>query len=441
MEPAIELADGMPLDEVRARSIIGNREFFSLWPASRAVFFPDGHVPFPGQVFRQTDLAGTMQSMVDAEKKALAAGRDRKAAIDAARDYFYRGEIARKIDEFSRANGGLLRYDDLAAFHLEPEQPRSVDYGDFTVYKTDFWGQGPVMLEMLAILRGLNIGAMQHNSEEYIHTVTEAMKLAYADRDTYYADPAFEDVPADTLLSEQYAAERRKLISERASMAFRPGRIGDNPPHHPSQVEMAQVLIDDALMARDTTCVDAVDASGVMFSSTPSGAWMPPVIVAGTGVALTQRAQSFLLDPESPNVLEPGKRPRITLSPTLVTQGGEPMLALSTPGGDNQDQALLQLLLNVIEFGMSTEEAVESPRFQTRHLVSSFGAHAMNPGELRVDERMAGRVGQALFERGHKVLVNSRWSSGAAPVMIRLLPGGVVEAAADPFGYRNAEAW
>jgi len=204
---------------------------------------------------------------------------------------------------------------------------------------------------------------------------------------------------------------------------------------------MAQVLIDDALMARDTTCVDAVDASGVMFSSTPSGAWMPPVIVAGTGVALTQRAQSFLLDPDSPNVLEPGKRPRITLSPTLVTQGGEPMLALSTPGGDNQDQALLQLLLNVVEFGMSTEEAVESPRFQTRHLVSSFGAHAMNPGELRVDERMAGRVGQALFERGHKVLVNSRWSSGAAPVMIRLLPGGVVEAAADPFGYRNAEAW
>lgn len=441
MAPAIELADGAPMDEVRARSIIRGAEFFSLWPTSERVFLPDGRATLPGEIFRQPDLARTMRSMVAAERAALAAGKDRKAAIDAVRDHFYRGEIARRIDAFCRANDALLRYEDMAAFRLEVEEPESVDYRGYEVHKPGFWSQGPVMLEMLNLLEGFDLQGMQFNSLEYIHTIVEAMKLAYADRDTYYADPKFAEVPADRLLSREYAAERRRLIGPRASRAFRPGRIGDNPPRHPSETPAAQVRIDDALMARDTTCINTLDASGVMFSATPSGAWMPSVIAGDTGIPLTQRAQSFLLVAGHPNELEGGKRPRITLSPTIVTQSGQPLLALSTPGGDNQDQALLQLLLNIIEFGMGTEEAVEAPRFESRHLVSSFDNHAMNPGELRLDERMRPEVVVGLRAKGHEIDIHSRWSGGAAPVMIRVLPTGVIEAAADPYGYRDAQAW
>ncbi|MCP5118180.1 MAG: gamma-glutamyltranspeptidase [bacterium] len=440
MAPAIELADGMPMDETRARSIARGRKFFSLWPTSMRTFLPGGRIPYPGDNFRQPDLARTMRSMVAAERKALAAGKSRQDAIDAVRDHFYRGEIARRIDAFSRANDGLLRYDDFASFRLEVEEPLTVDYRGHTVYKSGFWSQGPVLLQILNILEGYNLRAMQSNSAEYIHTVVEAMKLAYADRDTYYADPEYAPVPADRLLSKDYAAERRRQISPRASFAFRPGDVGSNVPH-PSEVKMVHLKIDDELMARDTTCVNSVDRNGVMFSATPSGAWMPSVIAGDTGIPLTQRAQSFLLVPGHPNELEGGKRPRITLSPTLVTREGKPFAALSTPGGDNQDQALLQLLLNVVEFGMGTQLAVEAPRAQTRHLVSSFDNHAMNPGELRLDERIHPDVVDELLRRGHELKVRSRWSSGSAPVMIRMLPNGVIEAAADPYGHREAQAW
>jgi gamma-glutamyltranspeptidase/glutathione hydrolase len=199
--------------------------------------------------------------------------------------------------------------------------------------------------------------------------------------------------------------------------------------------------IDDALMARDTTCVNAADADGMIFSATPSGAWLPSVIAGETGIPLTQRAQSFLLVEGHPNELAGGKRPRVTLSPTLVTRQGKPFLALSTPGGDNQDQALLQLLLNVVEFGMNAQSALEAPRFQTRHLVSSFDNHAMSPGDLLVDDRVASDTLTNLGSRGHHVETRNRWSSGAAPTMIRFTPNGVIEAGADPYGYRSARAW
>ena len=194
-------------------------------------------------------------------------------------------------------------------------------------------------------------------------------------------------------------------------------------------------------MARDTTCVDAMDKDGVVFSATPSGAWMPSVIAGDTGIPLTQRAQSFLLVPGHPNELGGGKRPRVTLSPTLVTQNGKAFVALSTPGGDNQEQSLVQVLFDVIEFGMNVEAAVEAPRFQTRHLVSSFDNHAMNPGDLLLDERIAPAVALELAERRHKIGNRSRWSSGAAPVMIHMTPEGAIEAGADPYGYRTAHAW
>jgi gamma-glutamyltranspeptidase/glutathione hydrolase len=321
--------------------------------------------------------------MAEVEKKARAAGKDRVAAIDAVRDYFYRGEIARRIDEFSKANSGLLRYEDMAAFRLEPEEPVSTTYRGYQVYKPGFWSQGPSMIEALNILEGYDMRAAGINSAEYIHRAVEALKLAYADRDTYYGDPRFNNIPAALLLSKEYAAERRKLIAQTASLDFRPGEIDGVVGAHPAQTNSARIRIDDVLMARDTTCVDTADREGILFSATPSGAWMPSVIAGDTGIPLTQRAQSFLLVKGHPNELAGGKRPRITLSPTIVLRSdGSPLLALSTPGGDNQDQGLLQLMLNVVEFNMNAEAAVEAPRFQTRHLVSSFDNHAWNRGDL-----------------------------------------------------------
>jgi gamma-glutamyltranspeptidase/glutathione hydrolase len=398
-------------------------------------------VPRIGEVFRQPDLARTLRSMVAAEKKALAAGLGRTGGIDAVRDYFYRGEIARKIGAFVQANGGLLTYDDMAAFRLQPEEPASTTYRGVTVYKPGFWSQGPVLLETLNLLEGGDLKALKWNSAEYLHQLVESLKLAYADRDTYYGDPKFVQVPAHQLLSKEYAAERRPLIGARGSSTFRPGRIGGHQALHPSEAEIVRVKIDDALMARDTTCVNAVDRDGVMFSATPSGAWMPSVIAGDTGIPLTQRAQSFLLVEGHPNELAGGKRPRITLSPTLVLKDGHPLLALSTPGGDNQDQALLQLILNVVEFGYDAQRAVEAPRIQTRHLVSSFDNHAMNPGDLLLDERISPATVAELQARGHKTQTRSRWASGSAPTMIRFTPDRVIEAAADPYGYRSAGAW
>ena len=439
--PAIELAGGMPLDETRAGAIARSREFLEMWPDSKRVFLPEGGPPAPGRIFRQTGLARTLRSMAEAEDRARAAGRERAGGIQAVRGCFYRGEIARRIGAYSRDNGGLLRYEDMAAFRLKVEEPVSATCRGYQVHKPGFWSQGPAMIETLNLLEGYDLRAMGQGSPEYVHTVAEALKLAYADRDTYYGDPAFVPAPAARLLAKDYAAGRRALTGPRASLEFRPGRAGGSPALHPSQSEPARARIDEAVHARDTTCVDAMDSEGTAFSATPSGAWLPSVIAGGTGIPLTQRAQSFFLISGHPNELAGGKRPRITLSPTLVTRLGRPYLALSTPGGDNQDQSLLQVLLNVVEFGMNAQEAVEAPRFQTRHLVSSFDNHAMKPGDLLLDERFAAAVFGELAARGHKVGTRPRWASGAAPVLIRLTPEGVIEAGADPYGHRSARAW
>jgi gamma-glutamyltranspeptidase/glutathione hydrolase len=442
VEPALEFADGTAIDEMRAGSIQASREFFTLWPTSAKHFMPEGHVPMPGEIFRQPDLARTLRGMVDAEKHALAEGKSRTAAIDAVRDYFYRGEVAKKIDEFSRAHDGLLRYEDMASFKLTPEEPVSTEFHGARVYKPGFWSQGPAMIEALNILSGVDVRAMRVNSAEYIHTLTEALKLAYADRDTYYGDPKFVKIPSDELLSMKYADERRKLIGQHASQEFLPGKFDGYPGIHPSQSEIVRTKIDDFLMAHDTTCVDAMDKDGVMFSATPSGAWLPSVIAGDTGIPLTERAQSFLLVPGNPNELAGGKRPRVTLSPTLVTHDdGTPWFVLSTPGGDNQEQALMQILFDVVLFRMNAEQAIEAPRFETRHLVSSFDNHAMNPGDLQLDDRTPQYVIQDLANRGHKITTRSRWSSGSAPGMVRETPAGVLEAGADPWGYRNMQAW
>ena len=439
--PSIELADEQVVDDMRAAVVRYARPFFDRWPTSKAYFMPDGQLPRPGEIFKQPALARTLRAMVAAEQRAAALKKPRTLGIDAVRDYFYRGELARKIDAFSRANGGLIRYEDLSTFRLKPEPSLGGTYKNYTIYKPGFYTQGPAAIQMLNMIEHMDIAKMGFGTEEYIHQLTEAMKLAYADRDAYYGDPNFTKVPSEELLSKEYATERYKLIGELASLDFRPGKVKGANGTHPSQQDLVQRHIDDALMYGDTTSVNAIDKDGVLFSATPSGAALPSVIVGDTGIPLTQRAQSFYLIGGHPNDVAPGKRPRVTLTPSLVLKDGKPYMVMATPGGDNQDQSLTQMFLNVVEFGMDAQQAVAAPRFQSRHLVSSFDNHAMNPGSLLVDERFGRPVALGLKNRGHRVEFRSRFSSGAAPTLIRLLPDGTIEAGADPYAFRVAKAF
>ena len=444
MQPAIELADGFPIDELRASYIERTRKVYEPWPTSAKLFLPEGRVPKPGEMFSQPDLARTLRQIVKAERAAVSRGRH--AALTAARDYFYKGVVAKRISDFCAANGGLLRAGDFAAFHAKVEAPAHSSYRGVEVYKTGFFAQGPVMLEMLNVLEGYDLKAMKHNSADYIHALTEAMKLGFADRDRYYGDPDFVRVPASELLSKDYAAMRRSLIDEkRASLEQRPGDPVNKKPlinGGPNPALTGQSSVPEAERANDTTCVNVVDKDGNLFSATPSGAWLPAVVAGDTGVLLGQRMQSFLLEEGHPNVLQPGKRPRITLSPTVVLKDGKPFLVLSTPGGDNQDQSLIQVLLNIVEFGMNVQEAVEAPRFQTLHLVSSFDDHRFNPGVLNLEDRITSEVRDNLSLRGHKVEVQSAWGNPSAPTVIRFNgESGVIEAGADPRRGRYAIAW
>ena len=347
IEPAIELADGMAIDEMRAGAIARSRRFFDLWPASKKTFMPDGRVPLPGEIFRQPDLARTLRAMAAAEKKALAAGATRAAAIDAVADYFYRGEIAHKIDAFMQANGGLLRYEDMAAFKLQPEEPVSTDYHGYKVYKPGFWSQGPAMIEALNILEGFDLRSMGFNSAG-VHSHRDRSAEAGLRRSRHLLRRSeVQQHSRRHAALERYAAERRKLIGHNASMDFLPGMINGKRGKHPTEMDIARTKIDDALMANDTTCVDAIDKDGMVFSATPSGAWLPSVIAGDTGIPLTERAQQFVLVPGSPTNWRAASGPRVTLSPTIVTEHGKPFLALSTPGGDNQEQGLIQLFFNV----------------------------------------------------------------------------------------------
>jgi gamma-glutamyltranspeptidase/glutathione hydrolase len=281
------------------------------------------------------------------------------------------------------------------------------------------------MLEMLNILEGYNLRAVGHNSPEYLHTLVEAAKLAFADRDRYYGDPKFSRIPEEVLLSKDYAAERRKLIDpEHASMEHRPGTFA-------APLDMEKVSTASGAPVHDTTCVNVVDRKGNVFSATPSGAWLPSVIASDTGIPFSTRMQSFVLTPGHPNQLAPGKRPRVTLSPTIVLRDGKPFMAMSTPGGDNQDQALLQVLLNIIEFGMSPQEAVEAPRFQTEHFFSSFGNHEFSPGRLNLEGRIPKVTADKLTALGHHVTVAGDWSNASAPTVIKTSEC-VLDGGADP---------
>lgn len=418
--PAIEYAEGFPIGEEFATFIRNGERLLSSWPTSKAHFLPNGAVPERGTVFRQPALAKTLRELVAAEKKQRG-NRDKK--IQAVRDYFYRGPLAKKIADFSEANGGLIRLQDLQGFKAEIDTPQTADYRGYTVVKPGFWTQGPVMLQSLRLLEGYDLKTMGHNSAPYLHTVIEAVKLAFADRDAHYGDPKFSKIPAETLLSREYAAERRKLIDpNKASMESRPGAMGQ---------ALQSARASEHNSVQDTTCVNVVDRDGNVFSATPSGAWLPSVIAGDTGIPLSTRLQSFVMTKGHANELAPGKRPRVTLSPTIVLKDGKPFLAMSTPGGDNQDQAMLQVLLNIIDFGMGPQEAVEAPRFQTEHFFSSFATHEFVPGRTRIERRIPAQVMEALAERGHIVQPSGDWSNGSAPTVI-LLRDGVLDGGADP---------
>jgi gamma-glutamyltranspeptidase/glutathione hydrolase len=446
MEPAIQLADGFPIDELRVQYIKTRAPIFSQWEAAKHVFLPGGEIPKVGDLFVQADLARTLREIVRAERLASKGMRNnRHAGLMAARDYFYRGPIAHRIGDYMQANGGLIAADDFAKFAAKVGQPVETNYRGYEIYKAGFWTQGPAMIETLNMLEGFDLKKMGHNSPTYIHTLAEALKLAFADRDRYYGDPNFVKIPTTELLSKEYAALRRPLIDERhASLAQQPGDPLNMKAVLASAVQTVgrASTVPQIERANDTTCVNVVDKEGNMFSATPSGAWLPAVVAGDTGVLMGQRLQSSLTDPNSPNVVAPGKRPRITLTPTIVLKNGEPFMVLSTPGGDNQDQALLQVLLNIIEFGMNPQEAVEAPRFDTQHYVSSFDDHEFLPGSLSVESRVGLKTIQELSEKGHKVKVQAEWGTLSSPTVITYDPKtGVAAAGADPRRSRYAVAW
>src|SRR6266852_5491672 len=419
--PAIERADGFPSSEIFSEYVVNDRKMVELWPASKEFFLPTGAPPKPGEMVHMPNLARTLRDLAAAEKKARG---NRAAKIQAVHDLFYKGSIAKRVAAFNEANGGLIAYEDLANFKAETDEPRSTNYRGFDVHKPGFWTQGPVMLEALNILEGYDLKKMGHNSPEYLHTVLEAVKLAFADRDRYYGDPKFSKIPEEILLSKSYAAERRKLIDpEHASMESRPGDLGVGAPDTTGG--------GGSTANRDTTSVDVVDRLGNAFSATPSGAWLPSVIAGDTGIPLSSRLQSFVMTPGHANQLGPGKRPRVTLSPTMVTKAGKLEMILSTPGGDNQDQALMQVILNIIEFGMTPQEAVEAPRFQTEHFYSSFGNHEFTPGKVNLEGRIPKTTVDALNALGHRVTVTGDWSNSSAPAVI-WVHNGVLNGGADP---------
>jgi gamma-glutamyltranspeptidase/glutathione hydrolase len=465
LAPAIEHADGFAWYSYLTRNLIGELEKVRAIPSGARIYLqgPGGTIPAVGSVFRQPELARTLRALVEEEQRNLARGR--KAAIYAARDRFYKGDIGQRIARAAQEAGGLLTADDMAGYRGRVEPPTRLTFrtrhGAFDVFKTGFWGQGPVLLQALAMLQTFELERMGHNSTEYIHTVTEALKLALGDRDAYYGDPDFSRVPAIGLLSEAYAAERRKLIDPTAANnEIRPGEPWKFEPksgHRPPTLRFARpvsVSRDNAADPRtgspDTTNINVADAKGNLFSAAPSSAWFfGGVFIAGdTGVPLGNRMQAFVLNEnDHPNLVQGGKRPRTTLTPTVVLRDGKPFVALSSPGGDSQDQQALQVLLNLAVFGMRPQQAIEAPRFNSLHHHRSFGRHGFGDregraGVLQVEDRIAPGVVDALRRLGHRVEVIGPFMMDTGTVLAGFESAhGTVFGAADVRRERFVTGW
>ena len=418
VEPALSLAeDGFPMHAALRGpapsylsldfSISGNAEhFLKKWPSTAKVYLPDGKLPEVGQILKNQDLAHTFRRLIRAEERKKGG---RVAGLRAVWEEFYEGDIARIITSHAKEHGGLLDASDMADFRVDIEDAISLTYQGYDVHKCGAWSQGPVFLQQLAMLEGFDLKAMGHNSADYIHTLIEVAKLAFADREQYYGDPRFTDVPLTQLLDRDYARVRRNLIDPRqASLVQQPG----DPRKGKALLERQEVLA-----ARNwgpgTVYVTVVDTERNMASFTPSGAWIPSSpVVEGLGFPLGTRVQTFFLDEGHPNALVPGKRPRTTLTPTLVTRDGEANQVFGTPGGDQQDQWTLQYFLAVVEFGLDVQSAIEAPRFSTAHFPTSFYPHSRQTGLVRVEDRVPKSVLGVLEERGHLLQVNPGWTEG-----------------------------
>jgi gamma-glutamyltranspeptidase/glutathione hydrolase len=443
LAPSIQMAEGFAIEAQLANRIETEKARIKEWPASKAVFFPhlgeEREAPRAGEIFRQPDLAATLRKLVEAERQALAAGKSRKEAIQAAYDRFYKGDIAQELVRGTREQGGLITLQDLANWKVKIEEPVKTDYKGIEVYKLTVWTQGPAMLQALNILEPMDVKSMGLNSARYIHTLYQAMNLAFADRDFYYGDPDFPpEEPVAGLLSREYAEARRKQMNlERNDAAVKPGdpypfQGGKNPflpllekwgtpeesknwtqPHH------AELSFDEGFRA-GTTSIIAADKEGWVVSATPSGGWVPAFIAGRTGIGLSQRMQSFVLDEgQNPfNVLTPGKRPRVTLTPSLAVKDGKPWLAFAVQGGDTQDQNLLQFFLNVVEFGMNVQEAVEGPNINSYQMRSSFGEHESQPGRITLHASTPQYVRDELRRMGYRVEVEERTSGPINAVLL-----------------------
>jgi gamma-glutamyltranspeptidase/glutathione hydrolase len=450
LAPAIQMADGYPIEGETANSIERSKARIKQWKYSREVMLPHlgqaREAPEPGEIFVQRDLAATLRKLVEAEAQALAQGKSRKEAIMAAYHRFYKGDIAQELVRGVQEEGGLITTQDLAAWRVRIEEPVKTSYKGIDVYKLQFWQQGPAMLQALNILESADLKSMGYNSPRYIHALYQAMNLAFADRDFYYGDPYFApEEPTRGLLSKEYAKARYAQINwERNDPNVKPGdpypyQGGTNPfrqvlaqwkveapvdsarrsgqqdqvaPSTPQpQPEGDDVMFESAFY-RGTTSIQAADTTGWVVSITPSGGWVPAVIAGRTGVGLSQRAQSFVTDAaDGPfNVVEPGKRPRVTLTPTLALRDGEPFLSFAVQGGDSQDQNLLQFFLNVVEWGMTVQQAVEAPNANSSQMRSSFGDHETRPGRLLVASSTPDSVRAALKRRGYTLEFAERTS-------------------------------
>jgi gamma-glutamyltranspeptidase/glutathione hydrolase len=432
LAPAMQLAEGYPIEAELADGIEREKARIKEWPYSKSLFLThpgeNREAPQPGEVFRQPDLLATLRKLVEAEAMARRAGKGRRDAILAAYDRFYKGDIAQEFVRGSREQGGLHTLEDLAKWKVEIEEPVRTTYRGIDVYKLDVWTQGPAMLEALNLLEPMDLKGMGFNSARYIHALYQVMNLAFADRDFYYGDPDFPPAePRQGLLSAEYARERAKGIDwSRNDAQAKPGDPypfqGEKNPYAellqkwpaawpPPKATAQRRAVPDGFLA-GTTSIEAADEEGWVVSVTPSGGWNPVCIAGRTGIGMSQRMQSFVLDPsENPfNVLEPGKRPRVTLTPTLALKAGKPYLAMAVQGGDTQDQNLLQFFLNVVEFGMTVQEAVEAPNVTSYQMRSSFGSHESLPGRIDLHERVPEWTREELRKMGYTIRIQKKTS-------------------------------
>jgi len=444
MRDAITLAErGFPMHHFMAGNLQEGAAQMRQWASSAAIFLPGGRPPEPGEVFVQRDLGRTMRRFVAAE--ASARNRGREAGLQAARDAFYRGDMAREIAAFYQSQGGLLTYDDLASFRAQIEAPVRVSFHEYDIYTCGPWCQGPVLAQVLSLLAEYDLQALGHNSPAYVHVLTEALKLTFADRERYYGDPEFVDVPMQALLSQEYAAERRQLIQlDKAQTGMPPagvpGRGNGAAVPWRGLISMPEPAMTDLL---DTSYLCVVDQQGNVFSATPSDGCTQAPVVPGTGLVVSTRgSQSWAVEGHA-SAVAPGKRPRLTPCPAMVFKNGKPYMPLGTPGGDVQCQSMLQVFLNVAVFGMLPQAAIEAPRFSTYSYPGSFEPHAYQPDELRIERRLAEQVGTTLADKGHKVVTWPDWTWKAGGVCTITIDheSGVLAAGADPRRMSYAIGW